>query len=319
VVPEYPDIENYVDALKERIVGLRLDSFQFLHPFILRTVEPPEEMFRGRMVEGVERQEKRIAIGFSGELYAVMHLMVAGRLHWTSGAASPGRVTGRPRPGKGGTLFEAVFVASSSDASPPVGSLRLTEAGSRRMAAVHLVSGREGLKALSRGGLELFSCSEDEFSERLRSENHTVKRALTDPRLVSGVGNAYSDEILHRARMSPFRQTGKMTSEELRSLLCAARETLSEWRERLSVERAGSFPGRVTAFHELMAAHGRYGMPCPVCGTPIQRVQYTDNECDYCPVCQADGTVYADRGLSRLLKSDWPRTVEELEKTPGTG
>jgi len=308
-VPEYPDIENYVDALRERILGRRLLGWRFLHPFLLRTVDPPQDMFINHEVTSVDRHEKRIVLGFQGELFASIHLMILGRLSWNDGQHAPAdRKVTRPA-ARGGTLFDAAFEGG--------GTLALTESGSKRRAAIHLASGSQAVQALRRGGLEVDQATLPEFAARLRSENHTVKRALTDPRLVSGVGNAYSDEILHAACMNPFLQTGKMSDDDCSHLFDAVRSVLTSWRARLADERGGAFPTKVTAFHPAMAVHGRYGKPCPRCGTAVQRIRYAENESNYCPRCQTGGVVYADRALSRLLKGDWPRTVEELENEPG--
>lgn len=308
-MPEYPDIENYVDALRERILGRKLLGWRFLHPFLLRSVDPPPDAFVNHEVASVDRHEKRIVLGFQGELFASIHLMVLGRLSWHDRQrAQVDRKATRPA-ARGGMLFDASFEGG--------GTLALYESGSKRRAAIHLASGSQAVDALRRGGLEVDLVTLFEFAERLRSENHTIKRALADPRLVSGVGNAYSDEILHVAQMNPFLQTSKMSDDDYSRLLDAAREVFAIWRQRLADERAGGFPTRVTAFHPGMAVHGRYGKPCPRCGTAVQRIRYAENESNYCPRCQTGGVVYADRSLSRLLKSDWPRTVEELENRSG--
>lgn len=303
-MPEYPDIENYVEALRERITGSELRSWHFLHPFLLRTVEPSPESFLGLSVSSVSRHGKRIVLGFGKELYAAIHLMIGGRLHWKENEPAEDNTALRRR---GGTLFLARF---------GTGTLSLTEAGTKRRASVHLARGDTQLEALDPGGLEIFAATVDEFAARLRSVNHTVKRSLTDPKLFSGIGNAYSDEILHAARMSPFLQISRMSDEQIADLFNRCRNVLAMWKDRLSEERKGQFPRKVTAFHAQMAVHGRYGKPCPVCATPVQRIRYADNESNYCPVCQTGGTVYADRALSRLLKNDWPRSVEELENLP---
>ncbi len=304
-MPEYPDIENYVEALRDRISGSELLSWHFLHPFLLRTVEPSPESFLGLEAGSVTRRGKRIVIGFEKDLYAAIHLMIGGRLHWKE--AEPAENTAALRK-RGGTLFLARF---------STGTLSFTEAGTKRRASIHLAHGTAALDALDPGGLELFDTTLEEFAGRLRSANHTVKRSLTDPRLFSGIGNAYSDEILHAARMSPFLQTSRMDDGQIAELFDACRNVLAGWKNRLTEERKGQFPRKVTAFHAQMAVHGKYGKPCPVCGTPVQRIRYADNESNYCPRCQTGGTVYADRALSRLLKDDWPRSVEELENLPG--
>ena len=319
-MPELPDIENYVEALAERVVGRPLLRLTVHHPFLLRSAAPRPEELAGREVRGVRRLGKRIVLAFEGELFAALHLMIAGRLIWKEGAppappaprsrSSADGTAGnaerfvRPRPQKG-LLATWLF---------PSGTLRLTEAGTQRRAALHLLAGEAALAGLDGGGLEPLEADLPAFERRLRQENHTVKRALTDPRLFAGIGNAYSDEILHAARLSPLKLTGRLTTEEVACLHEATRRLLREWTGRLRAERAGGFPARVTAFHPGMAVHGRHGKPCPVCGTPVQRIRYAENECNYCPGCQTGGQLYADRALSRLLKGDWPRTVEELER-----
>jgi formamidopyrimidine-DNA glycosylase len=292
-VPELPDITIYVEALKRRILGQPIDEVRLSTPFLLRTVEPPLADVIGKRVVGVERLGKRIAIALEGELFLVWHLMIAGRLHWKARGAKGGR--------KG--LAELQF---------PNGTLMLTEAGTKRRASLYVVRGRAGLEPHSRGGLEVLDASRDEFADRLRSESHTVKRSLTDPRLFSGIGNAYSDEILHRARLSPVKLTGKLTDDEISRLYDATRVVLTEWIERMRAEVGEGFPEKVTAFRDEMAVHGKFGQPCPVCGTPVQRIRYADNETNYCARCQTDGKLLADRGLSRLLKQDWPRSIDEL-------
>jgi formamidopyrimidine-DNA glycosylase len=292
-VPELPDITIYVEALERRIVGQPIDEVRLSTPFLLRTVEPPLADVIGKRVVGVERLGKRIAIALEGDLFLVFHLMIAGRLHWKARGAKGGR--------KG--LAELQF---------PNGTLTLTEAGTKRRASLYVVQGRAGLEPHSRGGLEVLDASRDEFADRLRSESHTVKRSLTDPRLFSGIGNAYSDEILHRARLSPVRLTGKLTDDEITRLYDATRDVLIEWIDRMRAEVGEGFPEKVTAFRDEMAVHGKFGQPCPVCGTPVQRIRYADNETNYCARCQTDGRLLADRGLSRLLKQDWPRSIDEL-------
>jgi formamidopyrimidine-DNA glycosylase len=292
-VPELPDITIYVEALERRIVGQPIDEVRLSTPFLLRTVEPPLADVIGKRVVGVERLGKRIAIALEGDLFLVFHLMIAGRLHWKARGAKGGR--------KG--LAELQF---------PNGTLTLTEAGTKRRASLYVVQGRAGLEPHSRGGLEVLDTSRDEFADRLRSESHTVKRSLTDPRLFSGIGNAYSDEILHRARLSPVRLTGKLTDDEITRLYDATRDVLIEWIDRMRAEVGEGFPEKVTAFRDEMAVHGKFGQPCPVCGTPVQRIRYADNETNYCARCQTDGRLSADRGLSRLLKQDWPRSIDEL-------
>ena len=295
-MPELPDITVYVEALERRVKGERLLDIRLKSPFLLRSVQPPLESAKGKRVLGVRRLGKRIVFELEGDLYLVLHLMIAGRLKWREAGKKP---------------VTKIDLAAFDFAS---GTLLLTEAGTKRRASLHLVAGRDGLAAFDRGGLEVLDATLDEFSERLTSESHTVKRALTDPRLFSGIGNAYSDEILHRARLSPVKLTRRLTLQEIETLYTATRAILTEWTERLRGETAGEFPEKVTAFREEMAVHGRYGQPCPVCGTAVQRIRYADNETNYCPTCQTDGRLLADRALSRLLKEDWPRSIEELEE-----
>jgi formamidopyrimidine-DNA glycosylase len=295
-VPELPDLELYLDALRARVAGRVLRGLRIANPFLLRSVDPQPQELVGRRLEGLERLGKRLVFAFEGELFAVLHLIIAGRLRWTApGAALPAR------------LGLAAFDFDE-------GSLVLTEAGTKRRAALHLVRTRAGLTPHARGGLEPLDCTPGAFAERLRSENHTLKRALTDPRLFSGIGNAYSDEILHAARLSPLQWTRNLSDAEVARLRLAVVDTLAAWRERLIAEAAGRWPAQVTAFRPGMAVHGRYREPCPVCGTAVQRIVWAENECNYCPRCQTDGRLLADRALSRLLKQDWPRTIEELER-----
>jgi formamidopyrimidine-DNA glycosylase len=294
-MPELPDVEVYVEALRDRAAGHVLERVLVRNPFLLRSTSPPVDQVQGREVREVRRVGKRIAIGLEGDLWLVLHLMIAGRLHWRN--AAPKTV---PR------NVLALFQFSS-------GVLTLTEAGSERRAALHVVAGDAGLAALDAGGIDPLSAGESAFAATLRSANHTLKRALTDPHLFSGIGNAYSDEILHRARLSPVALTLKLTDAEVRRLHQAVRDVLTEWTNRLRADAAGGFPEKVTAFREGMAVHGRYGQPCPDCGTKIQRIRYRANETNYCPQCQTGGRLLADRALSRLLREDWPRSVEELE------
>ena len=291
-MPELPDIAAYITALEPRTVGQTLDRVRIGTPFLLRTIQPSVSDAEGRVVRELRRVGKRIAIGLDGDIWLVIHLMIAGRLHWRA----PGAKTG-------GKHNLAAF-----DFAP--GSLTLTEAGSKRRASLHIVSGDEGLKTLDPGGIDVLSSDFASFRAALTRDNHTLKRALTDPRLLSGIGNAYSDEILHAAQLSPLAQTSKLDDELWQRLFRATQETLRLWIERL---RSDGFPEKVTAFREGMAAHGRYGQPCPRCGEKIQRIRYADNETNYCARCQTSGKVLADRGLSRLLGADWPRTLEELE------
>jgi formamidopyrimidine-DNA glycosylase len=295
-LPELPDIEIYVEALRERIVDTRLEDVQLVAPFLLRTVAPAPENARDRQVVAVRRIGKRIAIGFAADLWFVIHLMVTGRLHWSG-------IGKQPR--KRGVLARLRF---------STGTLVLSEAGSKRRAALHVVAGADALTEFDRGGLEIAGASRKQFAQRLTAENHTLKRALTDPRILSGIGNAYSDEILHRARLAPTSLSQRLTDAEMARLFEAARGVLAEWTSRLRRQTAGEFPEQVTAFRDGMAVHGRYGLPCPVCGTAVQRIRYAENETNYCPRCQTGGKLLSDRALARLLKSDWPRTIEELEK-----
>lgn len=293
-MPELPDITVYVEALEKRIVGRRLERIRIAKPFLVRSVEPPISEAEGQRVTAIRRIGKRIAIGLENDLWLVIHLMIAGRFRWlASGAKVPGK------------LGLAAFDFES-------GSLILTEAGTTRRASLYIVKGEAALEAIDRGGLEPLEASLADFSERLTSENHTLKRSLTDPTLFSGIGNSYSDEILHRARLSPLRLTSKLTTEEITRLYAATQETLLDWIGRLRADAGNDFPTNVTAFREGMAVHGRYGKPCPVCSTPVQRIRYASNETNYCPRCQTEGRLLADRALSRLLKQDWPRSIDEL-------
>ncbi len=294
-MPELPDILGYLSALEPRIVGKRLESVRLGSPFLLRSVAPPVSAAEGRAVVGVRRIGKRIVLALEGDLFLVLHLMVAGRLHWKK---RPGKVGGR------GALASFDF---------PDGALVLSEASTKKRASLHVVAGEANLKDLDRGGIEVLDADLPRFREALVRENHTLKRALTDPRLFSGIGNAYSDEILHRARLSPAKLTQKMSPDEVARLHAAVRAVLGEWVDRLSTEAGKAFPEKVTAFREGMAVHGRYGKPCPACGSPVQRIVYAENEANYCATCQTGGKLLADRALSQLLRGDWPRTLEELE------
>jgi len=294
-VPELPDIAAYIEALEPRVMGRTLQRVRVGSPFLLRTLEPPPASAEGRVVRGLRRIGKRIAMGVEGDVWLVLHLMIAGRLHWRP-----------PQPKLGGRQNLAAFDFAH-------GSLTLTEAGSQRRASLHVVRGEEGLRGLDPGGIDVLEADLAEFREALTFENHTLKRALTDPRAFSGIGNAYSDEILHAARLSPIAQTRKLTAEEIARLHAATRETLALWLDRLRAEARQKFPEKVTAFREGMAVHGRYGQPCPRCGEKVLRIRYAGNETNYCARCQTAGKVLADRGLSRLLGKDWPRTLEELE------
>ncbi|HEY4732965.1 MAG: Fpg/Nei family DNA glycosylase [Gemmatimonadaceae bacterium] len=293
-MPELPDITVYIEALAARVVGQTLEKTRIAKPFLLRSVDPPISAANGKRVIGLRRMGKRIVLELEDDLFLVIHLMIAGRLRWVpAGGKVPGKV--------GLAAFDF-----------PTGTLILTEAGSKRRASLWLVRGEQSLEQFARGGLEVLDAGIAEFSERLTRENHTLKRSLTDPRLFSGIGNAYSDEILHRARLSPVKHTRRLSEEETTRLFDATRAVLVEWTERLRQESGGDFPAKVTAFRDEMAVHGKFGQPCPVCGTPVQRIRYADNETNYCPRCQTDGKLLADRALSRLLKQDWPKSIDEL-------
>lgn len=294
-MPELPDISAYIAALEPRIVGQQLERVRLQSAFLLRTALPPLESVEGRMVRELRRLGKRIAIGLEGNLWLVLHLMIAGRLHWRPPAA---KLTGRQ------SLAAFDF---------PNGSLVLTEAGSKRRASLYVLGGTEGMLAMDPGGVDVFSIDLEQFRAALAAENHTLKRVLTDPRVLSGIGNAYSDEILHAAQLSPIALTQKLKPEEWQRLFAATRETLQLWIDRLQAEASQAFPEKVTAFRKDMAVHGRFNEPCPRCGEKIQRIRYADNETDYCAQCQTEGKVLADRSLSRLLRKDWPRTLDELE------
>lgn len=294
-MPELPDVLLYIQALKPRIAGQTLEKIRLASPFLVRSVSPPISTIQGKTVRSLSRLGKQIVWEFDEDLYLVVHLMIAGRFQWKEKAAKiPGKL--------GLAAFDF-----------PDGTLLLTEAGSRKRASMHLVKGKEALAAFDRGALEVLDSSLAAFQRALTSENHTLKRALTDPRLFSGIGNAYSDEILHRARLSPMKLTSKLTDAEIQRLHDATRQTLAEWIERLQNETGSAFPSKVTAFRPGMAVHGRYGQPCPVCGSPVQRIVYAENECNYCATCQTEGRLLADRALSKLLKQDWPRSLEEWE------
>jgi formamidopyrimidine-DNA glycosylase len=295
-VPELPDIVAYISALEPRVVGRKLEAVRLASPFFLRSVVPPVSAIEGKTVRGLRRMSKRIVFELEGELFLVLHLMIAGRLQWKPGKA---KLAGRT------SLAAFDF---------PDASLVVTEAGSKKRASMHIVRGEAGLAAFDRGGIEPLDSDLLAFREALTRENHTIKRALTDPRLFSGIGNAYSDEILHRARLSPAKLTKRMTEGEIEQLYQATRETLEKWRDRLVADARRAFPEKVTAFREGMAVHGRYRKPCPDCGTPIQHIVYAENESNYCPKCQTAGKLLADRALSQLLRGDWPRTLEELEE-----
>ena len=294
-MPELPDITAYLAALESRILGQPLERIRLASPFLLRTVQPPLQDLEDRTVHKLRRIGKRIAIGVNGDLWLVLHLMIAGRLHWRPPSA---KLAGR------NSLAAFDF---------PGGSLVLTEAGSKRRASLHVLSGEGGLRSVDPGGVEIFDCDLNSFRAALTAENRTLKRALTDPRMVSGIGNAYSDEILHAAQLSPITLTHKLAPVEWERLFAAVRSVLTFWIDRLQAEAGTGFPEKVTAFRAGMAVHGRYGQPCPRCGEKVLRIRYAENETNYCARCQTDGKVLADRALSRLLGSDWPRTLEELE------
>jgi formamidopyrimidine-DNA glycosylase len=315
-MPEYPDVTIYIERLRAIVQGQRLEQIRIAHPFLLRTAVPPISMLEGRTLTDFEHIGKRIVFVFGDgpseevparepsqnqhTLYLVVHLMVSGRLWWR----------------KRGISIKAKRNLAALDFE--TGSLLLTEASSKKRASLHVVEGREALEEFHRGGLEVMDSTLEAFQAALTEENHTLKRALRDPTILSGIGNAYSDEILHRARLSPFLLTQKLDGEQINRLYTATREILTEWTGRLREEVGDGFPEKVTAFHDAMAVHGKYEQPCPVCGTPVQRIRYADNETNYCPTCQTEGRLLADRALSRLLKSDWPRTVEELENRKRT-
>ena len=294
-MPELPDIVVYIENLESRIRGRTLERVRLLNPFVLRTAIPPISSAEGRKVLGLRRLGKRIAIGLEAELFLVLHLMVAGRLRWFEGKTRlPGKIA---------------LAALDFDS----GTLVFTEAGTKRRASIHLVQGEAAMNVLHAGGMEVLESELPAFAQRLKAENHTLKRALTDPHIFSGIGNAYSDEILHRARLSPIALTWTLGDEEVSRLFDAVRAVLHEWTDRLRKEAGGGFPEKVTGFREAMAVHGRYGEPCPVCGSPVQRIVYADNETNYCARCQTGGRILADRALSRLLKKSWPRSLGEIE------
>lgn len=295
-MPELPDVELYLQALAPRVRTQRLDRLRLGNPFVVRTIEPPPGILEGRSVIDLRRLGKRIVFAFDGELFVVLHLMIAGRLRWRErGATIPAKV--------GMAAFDF-----------PDGTLLLTEAGARRQASIHIVRGAEALDAHNPGGLEVLDAPLTAFADRLRRESHTLKRALTDPRIFSGIGNAYSDEILHAARLSPMKLTSALSEEEIETLYHTTRDTLTAWVDRLRTEAGDRFPEKVTAFRPDMVVHGKFGRPCPVCGSPIQRIVYARNEANYCSRCQTGGRLLSDRALSRLLRDDWPKTLDELEQ-----
>ena len=298
-MPEFPDIELYLHALRPRIVGQRLEAVRLASPFLVRSIDPPLDRVIGTRVTGLRRMGKRIVWEMEHDLFLVFHLMIAGRFQWKDRGA---KVTGK--------IGLAAF-------DFPTGTLLLTEAGSKRQASLYIVRGEAAVDAHDPGGLEVIGSTVEAFGSALTRENHTLKRALTDPHLLSGIGNAYSDEILHAAKLSPMKLTAQLTPQEIERLHATAIERLVHWRDTLIAEAAEQFPSKVTAFRDSMAVHGRYEKPCPVCGAPVQRIRYANNEANYCPQCQTGGRLLADRSLSRLLKGDWPRTLEELERRKG--
>jgi formamidopyrimidine-DNA glycosylase len=305
-VPELPDIELYLHALRVRIVGHTLENIRIASPFLVRSFDPPIDRAHGKKVVGLRRIGKRLVWAMEDDLFLVIHLMIAGRLKWVI-AAEGTEGSEQPRPKIPGKVGLAAFDFAN-------GTLILTEAGSKRRASMYLVKGETDLASHDPGGLEVLTSTVEQFGKALTRENHTLKRSLTDPHLLSGIGNAYSDEILHAAQMSPMLLTHKLTSEQIEHLHAHTIGVLTKWRDELISETGAKFPEKVTAFREGMAAHGRYGKPCPVCGTLIQRIQYATNEANYCPTCQTGGKLLADRGLSRLLKDDWPKSLEDLER-----
>ena len=293
-MPELPDVTVYVELIAAKTAGRKIERVRISNPFVVRSVDPPVQATEGKAVRAVRRIGKRIALGLDEDIWIVIHLMIAGRFRWLKpGGKMPGR------------LGLAAFDFEN-------GSLVLTEAGTQRRASITVVRGESALDDIDRGGVEPLEVDEKTFAGQLARENHTLKRSFTDPRLFSGIGNAYSDEIFHRARVSPIKLTSRLTSEEVTRLYAATREVLTEWTDRLRNEAGGEFPAKVTAFHDEMAVHGRFGKPCPVCGSPVQRIRYASNETNYCARCQTDGRLLADRALSRLLKQDWPRSIDEL-------
>jgi len=295
-VPELPDVVVYIEALEARILGQTLEGVRIASPFVLRSVDPTPSALVGKKVRSLRRLGKQIVLVFDEEHFLVIHLMIAGRLQWRE-----------PHARLAGKIGLAAFEFAS-------GTLILTEAGSKKRASLHVVRGEKALATFDRRALEVLECSLDDFESALRRENHTLKRSLTDPRLFSGIGNAFSDEILHHAKLSPLKQTSRLSTQEVRQLWESTRSVLSEWTGRLRSQTGEDFPSKVTAFRPEMAVHGRYGKPCPRCGAPVQRIVYAENECNYCAPCQTEGRLLADRAMSRLLKEDWPRSLEEMEK-----
>jgi formamidopyrimidine-DNA glycosylase len=298
-MPELPDVVIYIEALSARVVGHPLEKVRIGNPFVIRTIDPPPQALEGRRVTGLRRMGKRIVFAFEDDYFMVVHLMIAGRFRWRDrGASIPGKV--------GMAAFDF-----------PTGTLLFTEQGSKRQASIHLLRGAAGLAEFERGGLEVLEADLPAFAQRLTAENHTLKRALTDPTIFSGIGNAYSDEILHAARLSPMKQTRQLGDAEIATLFEATQRTLEAWMERTRDEIGDGFPEKVTAFREGMAVHGRFGKPCPVCQAPIQRIVYAHNECNYCAKCQTEGRLLSDRALARLLRQDWPKTLDEMERRKG--
>lgn len=295
-MPELPDVVVYIEALEARILSQTLEGLRIASPFVLRSVDPPPSALVGKKVRSIRRLGKQIVLVFEEEHFLVIHLMIAGRLQWR-----------KPHARLAGKIGLAAFEFAS-------GTLILTEAGSKKRASLHVVRGEQALAAFDRRALEVLECSLDDFDSALRRENHTLKRSLTDPRLFSGIGNAFSDEILHHAKLSPLKQTSRLSTQDVRQLWESTRSVLSEWTGRLRSQTGENFPSKVTAFRPEMAVHGRYGKPCPRCGAPVQRIVYAENECNYCAPCQTEGRLLADRAMSRLLKEDWPRSLEEMEK-----
>ena len=295
-MPELPDVVVYIEALEARILSQTLEGLRIASSFVLRSVDPPPSALVGKKVRSIRRLGKQIVLVFDEEHFLVIHLMIAGRLQWRE-----------PHARLAGKIGLAAFEFAS-------GTLILTEAGSKKRASLHVVRGEQALAAFDRRALEVLECSLDDFDSALRRENHTLKRSLTDPRLFSGIGNAFSDEILHHAKLSPLKQTSRLSTQEVRQLWESTRSVLSEWTGRLRSQTGENFPSKVTAFRPEMAVHGRYGKPCPRCGAPVQRIVYAENECNYCAPCQTEGRLLADRAMSRLLKEDWPRSLEEMEK-----
>jgi len=323
-MPELPDITVYLEALQSRVVGQVLAKIRVLDIFVLRTAVPPITALEGTRVTSLRRLGKRLVFGFEGDRWLVLHLMIAGRLQWTpvAGAADPGPAkAGRAKPGSAASTRSPRATPATLKKIPnalvqfvfPTGVLPLTEAGTKHRASLHVVAGEAGLAAHERGGIDVFAATTAQFAAALSGENHTLKRALTDPRLFSGIGNAYSDEILHAAQLSPVALTAKLKPAEIARLHEATKRTFALWTDRLRAEAKDGFPAKVTAFRPEMAVHGKFGQPCPACGTKVQRIRYAENEVNYCPRCQTGGKLLADRSLSRLLKGDWPKTIDEAE------